>query len=349
MKKANCNTCEKANTCPAMMITKKAKKKSKKLYVPRKSLQQLRGEAVRNRIIRYVQNNPNCKIVVSTSGGKDSAALKKWAVDQFGAERIEAVHAYIDLDWHETLPTVEKQCQELGIKLTVVERDDKASILDLLLRGQMSAVKDEFGKSIKKAGKVVREWVQKKWAGTSTQWCTSQAKIVPLDKYCKSLGDNVLVLIGERADESNRRARKHVWHVEAQKSGKKLVKCSPLYDYTLEQIWEMHEGVTRHPIYALGHTRASCAICIYSRDTEIALAARHAPDIVARYLVAEKQVKHSFRPDGRTIATILREQGMDPEAIIAAHINDPKVAKYNVESTKENAIKFFGLTLPKAA
>lgn len=301
----------------------------KKQYLPRQSLRVLRGQAVRNRVLRWVDQHPDCKIVVSTSGGKDSAALLNWAVGIWGAERIQAAHAYVDVDWHETLKIVKTQCHEAGVKLHIVERDDGMSLLDMMMRGRL--------------GQKNKIWKQTKWSGPGNQACTHQIKLVPLDKLCKSLGDNVIVLIGERAEESDNRARKEVWRAKYYSRLKKnFVKASPIYDKLIDEIWVMHKGLTRHPIYAFGHSRASCAICIYSKKPEILLAAKHAPDIVARFLVVERNLTHTFRA-GLTIAQILIEGGIDPQAIIDAHINDPEVAKYNVgTSTQAIAIKNFG-------
>lgn len=266
-------------------------------YVPRISLQSKRGQAVRNRIIKYV-NETNCKIVVSTSGGKDSAALLVWACQQFGNHNVHALHAELDTDWNETIPTVIAQCKHANVKLSIVKRDDGKGMLDLLIAGQRD--------------RKTKEMKEKKWPGSGTQWCTSQLKITPLDKWCKEYGDNVIVLIGERAEESIKRACKDVWSKKHfPQLGKTLVKCSPIYDWSIEKVWSCNEfhDMPKHPIYALGVSRASCGICIYSRKCEIAIAAKHNPQLVNRYLNAEKKIKHTFKPK-QSIADILIEQGI---------------------------------------
>ena len=128
--------------------------KKKKQYLPNKNLQVSRGNALRNRIVQYINDNPDVQIIVSTSGGKDSGALLCWAARKFGADKIKAVHAILDTDWVETIPTVKAQCEHLGVELAMVKRDDGRGMLDLLLAGQ----KD------RKTG----EMKQKKWPGTST-------------------------------------------------------------------------------------------------------------------------------------------------------------------------------------
>lgn len=54
-------------------------------------------------------------------------------------------------------------------------------------------------------------------------------------------------------------------------------------------------NIPKHPCYSWGVSRASCAICIFSSNKEILLAAKHAPEIVAKYVEAESKIKHSFR------------------------------------------------------
>lgn len=72
----------------------------------------------------YKQFNPD-RVVVSVSGGKDSAALMQWAVDNFPKDKLVCVHAKIDIDWKETVPVVEAQCAHFDLPLTIVEAVDK--------------------------------------------------------------------------------------------------------------------------------------------------------------------------------------------------------------------------------
>ena len=68
--------------------------------------------------------NPD-HVVVSVSGGKDSAALMQWAVENFPKEKLVCVHAQIDIDWKETVPVVEAQCKHFDLPLVIVSAVDK--------------------------------------------------------------------------------------------------------------------------------------------------------------------------------------------------------------------------------
>jgi len=278
---------------------------AKNTYTPNKTKINHRGQALRNRLQRMDAEGSFDHIVVSTSGGKDSGALLCWATRTFGADRIIALHAELDTDWDETLPTVKAQCENLGVKLHIVKREDEKGVLDLLLAGQVD----------RKTG----EKKQKKWPGPNQQWCTAQVKTQPCDKFCSQLGGNVLVLCGERAEESTRRARKHVFNEKVYKrKGTMMIKASPIVDWTEGKVWAENNfyEMPKHPCYALGVSRASCAICIYSSKKEIAIAAQHNPKLVNRYLEAEKQINHKFRYDSskkqsQSIQDILEEQGIE--------------------------------------
>jgi len=255
-------------------------------------------------------------IVVSISGGKDSCALLWWALENFPKEKLVAVHSIIDIDWDETLPIVKKQCEFFGIELITVQAIDKhgntKGFLDQLTSPRVN----------RKTGKIG----QYKFPDMGNRWCTSVLKTGPIDKYCRSLHGNILCLIGERREESSNRAKLEAVRPDTKnsKNGRTVVKYSPILDLTEKQVWALLEveNIPVHPCYKLGVKRASCAICIFSSDREIAIAATHAPHIVKKYIEAENKIEHSFKYKPatkkrgvikKTIADILREQGIELE------------------------------------
>lgn len=228
-------------------------------------------------------------VVVSVSGGKDSAALMKWAVDNFPKDKLVCVHAKIDIDWKETIGVVEAQCKHFGLRLVIVEAVDKvgavAGFLSILTR--------------KRVDRKTGESKEYQFPDMRNRWCTSILKTGPCDKFVRTLKGNVLVLIGERREESSKRAKLEEWRPDEKNSkcGRTVVKYSPILDMTEAEVWSVIDqcGVPKHPCYSWGVKRASCAICIFSSDKDIALAAKHAPEIVAKYIEAEAKIKHAFR------------------------------------------------------
>ena len=228
-------------------------------------------------------------VVVSVSGGKDSAALMQWAVDNFPREKLVCVHAKIDIDWKETVPVVEAQCKHFDLPLHVVEAVDKSGqpigFLSILNSPRMD----------RKTG----ETKENQFPDMGNRWCTSRLKVGPIDKFVRTLSGRVLVLIGERREESSQRAKLEAWRPDENnsKASRTVVKFSPILDLTEKEVWAIIEAnnIPKHPCYEWGVSRASCAICIFSSNHEIALAAKHAPEIVAKYIEAEAKIKHTFR------------------------------------------------------
>lgn len=231
------------------------------------------------------------KVIVSVSSGKDSLMLMLWAVRNIPKHKLICVHAKIDLDWAETLPLVKRQCKAMGLPLIVVEAVDKTGatigFLDVLQRPR-----------IDRKTKLVKENM---FPFGEARWCTAILKTGPIDKVVRKYSGNVLVLIGERHQESNARAKLAAWRpdkdLSAPTKNRRVVKFSPILKMLEVDVWKeiKAEGLEIHPCYGWGVSRASCAICIYSSDKEIALAAKHAPKIVMAYLNAEATISHTFR------------------------------------------------------
>ena len=240
---------------------------------------------------RQIKQTKWDKVVISVSGGKDSSALMQWAVDNFPKEKLICVHAQIDIDWHETLPIVKEQCEHFGLPLEVVIAVDKD--------GKEKGFLDQLT-----SPRIDRKTGDKKeyqFPSMSARWCTSILKTGPIDKYCRKLNGNVLVLIGERREESSQRAKLEAIRVDVKNTsktkGRFITKYSPILDMSEKEVWGVikENNIPIHPCYALGVSRASCAICIFSSDKEIEIAAKHAPDIVAKYIEAEESIEHTFR------------------------------------------------------
>jgi len=229
------------------------------------------------------------KIVISISGGKDSSVLMKWAIDNFPKEKLVCVHAEIDIDWDETIPIVKEQCKYFDLPLVIVKAIDKngkeKGFIDQLTAPRVNRKTGAIG--------------EYQFPSMSNRWCTSVLKTGPIDKYCRSLKGNVLVLIGERREESSQRAKLEAYRPDLKnsKAGRNIVKYSPILDLLENEVWEIinKNNIPKHPCYQLGVSRASCAICIFSSDKEIAIAANHAPHIVKRLIDAENKIQHSYK------------------------------------------------------
>jgi 3'-phosphoadenosine 5'-phosphosulfate sulfotransferase (PAPS reductase)/FAD synthetase len=131
-------------------------------------------------------------------------------------------------------------------------------------------------------------------------------------------------LIGERAERIQSTCKLNPYRLDEKLSvnNRNVVKYSAIHSMLESEIWETIESnkIPKHPCYALGVSRASCAICIFSSNKEIAIAYNHAPEIVKKYIQAEEKISHSFRYKGATksnaeqrqsVRQILESQGIE--------------------------------------
>lgn len=171
-----------------------------------------------------IENFQADHVVISVSGGKDSAALMQYAVDNFPKAKLICVHAKIDIDWKETIPVVEAQCKHFDLPLVIVEAVDKAGNPKGFL-SQLTSPRID-----RKTG----ETKEYQFPSMGQRWCTSMLKVGPIDKFVRTLKGNVLVLVGERRAESLKRAKLDAWRpdLENSKAGRTVVKVSPILDLT---------------------------------------------------------------------------------------------------------------------
>lgn len=243
-----------------------------------------------NQTVESLVSQPWDAVVVNISGGKDSSALMAWALDRFPKELLHFVHAEIDIDWKETLPVVREQCAFFGVEPIVVCAQAADGSKKGFLSKLTSARKD------RKTG----ELKENQFPNMANRWCTSELKMAPIHKWIRNnLSGRILNLMGERAEESAQRAKleKIRFDEKLSAAGREVWNLSAIHELTESQVWEIihARGIPVHPCYSWGVKRASCAICIFSSNTDIRLAAKHAPEIAAAYVEAEAKIKHTFR------------------------------------------------------
>jgi 3'-phosphoadenosine 5'-phosphosulfate sulfotransferase (PAPS reductase)/FAD synthetase len=230
-------------------------------------------------------------VVVSISGGKDSSVLMQyWKENLSHVKNVIFVHAIVDIDWDETKQTVVEQARHFGVedKLVFVQAVDatgkKIGIVDILERPKT-----------KRSGEVVENM----FPSMSCRWCTAAVKRGPIHNLLRKLEGRTLVLIGERAEESQERAALEPIRFQEKLSvkGREIYDFSPILPCSEREVWSIIEAnqIPVHPCYGLGVSRASCAVCIFSSNKEIGIAGKHAPHIVARLVKAERKLSTSFK------------------------------------------------------
>lgn len=248
----------------------------------------------RQAVIDWIKADPDVKVIIAFSGGKDSVymVLYHLFVLQTPKERIELWHHDVDghgeelFDWKVTPDYCRAFAKAFGLKLLFSYR--KNGIVGRLLRnGPLENVyyqtepdgKFHVAESDPKAINTGGRWMQQ-GDDKNVRWCTSVAKIDvagrvltndPRFKGTKQNPVKILFCTGERHDESGPRSK--LKEVEVYR-GKTLVSYRQVVLWRLNvevkerDVWALMEkhNVQPHPCYMIGWNRCSCQLCIYNAD-----------------------------------------------------------------------------------
>lgn len=189
-------------------------------------------------------------------------------------------------------------------------------------------------------------------ASLLTRWCSSVAKI---DVFAVALagqemfrGKRILVVTGERAEESANRARyaefeRHRNHQPGPRAQRHVDHWRPVLHWDEAAVWNImrRHKVAPHPCYVLSWPRASCANCIFNSDSEFATLQRIAPERVEAMGRLEKAFGCTIKRDGRPIT----EHAADG----TASDFDPAVAALAMSTTYDAPIIIEEWSLPAGA
>lgn len=119
------------------------------------------------------------------------------------------------------------------------------------------------------------------------QFCTEELKLAPFNAVVHPLleaGHNVVSWIGERADESEARAKKPpIQRIRWPRSGGDLVLYRPIHKWKKAECFALakRHGVLPNKLYQMGMGRVGC-FCINSSKQEIAQTAKRFPEVIER-------------------------------------------------------------------
>lgn len=236
-------------------------------------------------------------IAVNTSAGKDSVAMLVTIAAQARAEgvldRVVAIHADLGvMEWPGTRELAQQQATAAGV-----------TRFEMVARERGGAMEDLLGYALRHG----------KWPSSTARWCTSDLKRDPTEKLLRRLADQaaarpghtgpvrVLTCYGMRAEESPARARKPQLEPYSRISTARrdVTRWLPVHSWTTAEVFAAGdaEGITRHPAYALGQSRASCVLCIFLSLTELRRAATLNPLLAQCYELVERTIGHRFRAD----------------------------------------------------
>ena len=200
--------------------------------------------------------------VLSLSGGKDSTAAALWLREQ----GIDHVRVFMDTGWEhpDLYAHLDYLEAELGpiVRLTPKMPDIPADVLP-----EVEAIEALVGAS---PSAFVR-WCVKKgmFPSRMRRFCTQQLKVFPFLAWCNAQDDEIVNVVGIRAEESA--ARAGLPEREAMNGADHVEVWRPLIRWTEQQVIDIHtrHGVRPCSLYLRGASRVGCWPCIMSNKAEL--------------------------------------------------------------------------------
>lgn len=293
------------------------------------------------------------KIIVSTSGGKDSAACVLYLLD-LGIPKSNIVlwHQSVDggpgdmqfADWPITGPYVrafgkaleihtEFQWRMHGFYGEMLRENSRTNPVQFQHQSNVITLPTHNGKYS------TRRKFPAKSVDLRTRWCTAYLKVDVMRRVLNNHPDyqegNFLVITGERREESANRAR--YLNVElhpCSKKGRNVTWWRSVIEWSEQEIWSIIEKhrVLPHPAYWLGFSRTSCCGCIFSTADQWATLREVSPERFWQLVQMEKELDHTI--DNRLTVTQLADRGtsrvprnMDADKWIKLSLNNDITAE----------------------
>ena len=268
------------------------------------------------------------KIIISSSGGKDSAACILYLLDLgIPRNRIVIWHQSVDggpgglqfADWPVTEPYVRAFGEALGLQTEFQWREN--GFYGELMRENSRTNNVQF----EHLGNVVtlptrngkfstRRKFPAKAADLKTRWCTAYLKIDVMRLVLNNHPDyqigKYLVITGERREESANRARYlNVEKHPCSKNNREVTWWRTVIEWSEQEVWAILEKyrIFPHPAYWLGFSRTSCLGCIFSTADQWATMREIAPEQFKYRVELEKELGHTI--DNKLTLSQLADKG----------------------------------------
>lgn len=251
-------------------------------------------------------------VLVAFSGGKDSVAALLAMIDAgVPKEKIELHHHDIDggpgdgtlMDWPVTREYCKAVAKALGLPIYFSWREGgfEREMLRENSRTAPVAFETPEGEVRKVGGTRGKESTRLKFpqvsADLNTRWCSGKGKIDVMDSLIANQerfnGKRLLVVTGERAEESSNRAKYNTFepHRTHAKTKRHADSYRPVHGWTEGQVWGAmkRHGIVAHPAYQLGWGRLSCRKCIFGSDDQWATNAAVYPASTQKVADYERQ------------------------------------------------------------
>ena len=128
-----------------------------------------------------------------------------------------------------------------------------------------------------------------RFPGSASRFCTDELKLVPMDliKTRSRTGENagpIIEWVGERAEESDARAKKPHIEIEHCAWRTPAIIYRPIHALTALEVFEIakRHGLKPNPLYLMGMGRVGCMPCIMCQKEELRQIAIRFPEHIAR-------------------------------------------------------------------
>lgn len=247
--------------------------------------------------------------LLAFSGGKDSIATFLWLLGQgVDKNKIELWHHDVDgregetfMDWDSTRAYCTKFAESFGVRIFFSWKVG-GFLGEMLKENRPTAptrwenVDGSIGQIGGKGDPGTRLMFPQLTPDLSKRWCSAYLKIDVMKRaICNQArfnGRRILVLTGERAQESAARAKYAQFQPHTTSNSKRHVdQLRPIHSWTEQEVWDImrRHGVNPHPAYRLGWSRLSCAMCIYGGANQWASVKAVMPERFARVAQLEVQ------------------------------------------------------------
>ena len=250
-------------------------------------------------------------IIIAFSGGKDSTASFLDILDTgIDKDKIELWHHDIDgraekfMDWHITPSYCQKFAKAFNVKLYFSWKEGGFSREMLRNNTPTAPTWFETPDGIKQAGGKGKGNTRLKFpqvsANLSVRWCSAYLKIDVCSMAIRNQerfdGKKVLLVSGERAEESSGRAKYAEFEPDRadNRDGKKkrhVDRYRNVHKWTEQEVWDIIEqhNIRVHPAYYIGWGRVSCASCIFGSKDQWATLYKIDRKHVEQIILYEKQ------------------------------------------------------------
>ena len=204
----------------------------------------------------------DARLIVSTSGGKDSTAMCLKLMEQ-GYTPSDYDRIFFDTGWehkstYEYLDSLEKTVGPIfRLKAKVPVKEEHKDLV-AKYEARLGYESPMIRKIFWKLGFPRRR----------IKWCTDALKINPAKKFFEEQEDEYINVVGIRKEESTARRNMSQWEWS------ESFDCwiwRPIINWSLEDVIAIHRrfNLSPNPLYLAGSARVGCWPCINSRKKEI--------------------------------------------------------------------------------